>query len=102
MITGGAGYIGSHVVRALVADRQPVVVLDDLSTGDPERLPEGVPLVRGSILDRPLLDRVLREHEVRGIVHDVSGVTPSLVPVRAVQAEPVAVGIDDVGLVPAE
>ncbi|UWE08467.1 UDP-glucose 4-epimerase GalE [Actinacidiphila bryophytorum] len=69
MITGGAGYIGSHVVKALVADRQPLVVLDDLSTGDAERLPAGVPLVRGSVLDRPLLDRVLREHEVRGIVH---------------------------------
>lgn len=69
MITGGAGYIGSHVVKALVADRQPVVVLDDLSTGDPERLPAGVPLVRGSVLDRQVLDRVLREHEVRGIVH---------------------------------
>ncbi|MFG1806097.1 UDP-glucose 4-epimerase GalE [Streptomyces sp. NPDC049040] len=69
MITGGAGYIGSHVVRALVADGQSVVVLDDLSTGDPQRLPADVPLVRGSVLDREVLDRVLREHEVRGIVH---------------------------------
>lgn len=69
MITGGAGYIGSHVLRALVADGQRVVVLDDLSTGDPERLPAGVPLVRGSVLDREVLDTVLREHGVRGIVH---------------------------------
>ncbi|WP_327291144.1 UDP-glucose 4-epimerase GalE [Streptomyces sp. NBC_01198] len=69
MITGGAGYIGSHVLRALVADGQRVVVLDDLSTGDPERLPAGVPLVRGSVLDREVLDRALREHDVRGIVH---------------------------------
>lgn len=69
MITGGAGYIGSHVVRALVADGQSVVVLDDLSTGDPERLPADVPLVRGSVLDRAVLDTVLREHQVRGIVH---------------------------------
>ncbi|MET9223695.1 UDP-glucose 4-epimerase GalE [Streptomyces sp. NPDC003300] len=69
MITGGAGYIGSHVVRALVADGQQVVVVDDLSTGDPERLPAGVPLVRGTVLDRALLDRTLGEHDVRGIVH---------------------------------
>ncbi|MFF6956576.1 UDP-glucose 4-epimerase GalE [Streptomyces sp. NPDC088197] len=69
MITGGAGYIGSHVVRALVADGQQVVVVDDLSTGDPERLPAGVPLVRGTVLDRALLDRTLSEHDVRGIVH---------------------------------
>ncbi|MFF7153471.1 UDP-glucose 4-epimerase GalE [Streptomyces sp. NPDC008139] len=69
MITGGAGYIGSHVVRALVADGQQVVVVDDLSTGDPERLPAGVPLVRGTVLDRALLDRTLSEHDVQGIVH---------------------------------
>jgi UDP-glucose 4-epimerase len=69
MITGGAGYIGSHVVRALTDSGQRVVVLDDMSTGDPERLPAGVPLERGSVLDRPLLDKVLREHAVEGIVH---------------------------------
>ncbi|WP_333769229.1 UDP-glucose 4-epimerase GalE [Streptomyces sp. IBSBF 2435] len=69
MITGGAGYIGSHVAAALVAGGHRVVVLDDLSTGDPARLPAGVPLVRGSILDRAVLDRALRGHEVRGIVH---------------------------------
>ncbi|SHL00074.1 UDP-glucose 4-epimerase GalE [Actinacidiphila paucisporea] len=69
MITGGAGYIGSHVVRALVGGGQRVVVLDDLSTGDPQRLPAGVPLVRGSVLDGAVVDRVLREHAVEGIVH---------------------------------
>lgn len=69
MITGGAGFIGSHVVKALTEGGERVVVLDDLSTGDPARLPAGVPLERGSVLDRELVDRVLREHEVRGIVH---------------------------------
>jgi len=69
MITGGAGYIGAHVVRALAADGIPVVVLDDLSTGDPARLPAGVTLVNGSTLDRPLLDRVLTEHQVEGVLH---------------------------------
>ena len=69
LITGGAGYIGAHVVRALVADGTRVVVLDDLSTGDPARLPDGVDLVTGSTLDRPLLDRVLTEHQVQGVLH---------------------------------
>ncbi|MBM9621618.1 UDP-glucose 4-epimerase GalE [Streptomyces zhihengii] len=69
MITGGAGFIGSHVVKALTEGGERVVVLDDLSTGDPARLPAGVPLERGSVLDRGLVDRVLREHDVRGIVH---------------------------------
>jgi UDP-glucose 4-epimerase len=69
MITGGAGYIGSHVVKALADSGHRVVVFDDLSTGDPARLPEGVPLERGTVLDRAALDRVMREHAVEGVVH---------------------------------
>ncbi len=69
LITGGAGFIGAHVVRALVEDGTEVVVLDDLSTGDPGRLPAGVPLVTGSTLDRALLDRVLAEHRIEGVLH---------------------------------
>ncbi|MEU1122684.1 UDP-glucose 4-epimerase GalE [Streptomyces sp. NPDC005899] len=68
LITGGAGYIGSHVVQEMVR-QEPVVVLDDLSTGRADRLPQGTPLVVGSVLDRELLDRVLAEHAVSGIVH---------------------------------
>ena len=69
LITGGAGFIGAHVVRAMVEAGREVVVLDDLSTGDPARLPAGVPLVEGSTLDRPLLDRVMKEHQVTGVLH---------------------------------
>jgi len=69
MITGGAGFIGSHVVRAMTEAGERVVVLDDLSTGDAGRLPAGVPLERGTVLDRDVLDRVLREHGVDGVVH---------------------------------
>ncbi|MFF2566876.1 UDP-glucose 4-epimerase GalE [Streptomyces sp. NPDC058084] len=69
LITGGAGYIGSHVVKSMTKDGERVVVLDDLSTGDPARVPAGVPLERGSVLDRPFLDRVLRAHAISGIVH---------------------------------
>ncbi|MEU7316859.1 UDP-glucose 4-epimerase GalE [Streptomyces sp. NPDC007083] len=69
LITGGAGYIGAHVARALEAAGERVVALDDLSTGLAERLPAEVPLVRGSVLDRRLLDRVLAEHGVRGVIH---------------------------------
>jgi UDP-glucose 4-epimerase len=69
LVTGGAGFIGSHVVRALIADGARVVVLDDLSTGDKSRVPDGVPLEIGSVLDRALLDRVLAEHRISGVVH---------------------------------
>ncbi|MCF6525190.1 UDP-glucose 4-epimerase GalE [Streptomyces sp. JJ36] len=69
LITGGAGYIGAHVVRAMREAGRPVVVLDELSTGLADRLPADVPLVRGSTLDRALLDRTLARHQVRGVLH---------------------------------
>ncbi|WP_328779199.1 UDP-glucose 4-epimerase GalE [Streptomyces canus] len=69
LITGGAGYIGAHVARAMTGAGERVLVLDDLSAGVPARLPAGVPLVRGSSLDGGLLKRVLAEHAVTGVVH---------------------------------
>jgi UDP-glucose 4-epimerase len=69
LITGGAGYIGAHVVDAMRAAGERLVVLDDLSAGRPGRLPADVPVVNGSVLDRALLDAVLTEHGVRGVVH---------------------------------
>jgi UDP-glucose 4-epimerase len=69
LVTGGAGYIGSHVVRALIDAGMPVVVLDDLSTGLEEFVPETVPLVRGSLLDEDLVAGTLRDHAVTGVIH---------------------------------
>ncbi|MFI2432152.1 UDP-glucose 4-epimerase GalE [Streptomyces sp. NPDC018693] len=69
LVTGGAGYIGAHVVRALVGGDQSVVVYDDLSTGSAERVPEGVPLVVGSVLDAERLTQAVRDHAVTGVVH---------------------------------
>jgi UDP-glucose 4-epimerase len=69
LVTGGAGYIGSHVVRAFVEADEPVVVLDSLTSGHPEFVPPDVPLVRGSILDGDLVRHTLVEHGVRGVVH---------------------------------
>jgi UDP-glucose 4-epimerase len=68
LVTGGAGYIGAHVVAALRTGGESVVVVDDLSTGDRTRV-AGVPLVEGSVLDQSLLERTMREHEVTGVVH---------------------------------
>ncbi|MCT9143468.1 UDP-glucose 4-epimerase GalE [Streptomyces violarus] len=69
LITGGAGYIGAHVVRAMTAAGEQVVVYDDLSTGIAGRVPEGVPLVVGSTLDGERLARTLADHSVTGVVH---------------------------------
>ncbi|QKZ17220.1 UDP-glucose 4-epimerase GalE [Streptomyces chartreusis] len=69
LITGGAGYIGAHVARAMTGAGEHVLVLDDLSAGYPARLPEDVPLVQGSSLDGDLLKRVFAEHSVTGVVH---------------------------------
>ncbi len=69
LITGGAGYIGAHVVRAMLLAGERVVVLDDLSTGNKDRVPEGVPLVIGSVLDRQVLDRTIADHRITGVVH---------------------------------
>ncbi|MEU6307950.1 UDP-glucose 4-epimerase GalE [Streptomyces chartreusis] len=69
LITGGAGYIGAHVARAMTGAGERVLVLDDLSAGYPARLPDDVPLVEGSSLDGDLLKRVFAEHSVTGVVH---------------------------------
>jgi UDP-glucose 4-epimerase len=69
LVTGGAGYIGAHVVKALLAAGQSPVVLDDLSSGFEKFVPQGVPFVQGSILDGDLVEKALREHDVTGVIH---------------------------------
>ncbi|WSQ09623.1 UDP-glucose 4-epimerase GalE [Streptomyces sp. NBC_01231] len=69
LITGGAGYIGAHVVRAMTDAGEQTVVYDDLSTGIADRVPEDVPLVTGSTLDAERVARTLADHEVTGVVH---------------------------------
>ncbi len=68
-MTGGAGYIGAHVVRALAAEGLRPVVIDDLSSGKAAFVPEGVTFVEGSILDTALVTQVLRDHGCRGVIH---------------------------------
>jgi UDP-glucose 4-epimerase len=68
LVTGGAGYIGSHTLLQLTARGERVVVLDDLSTGYRQAV-RVVPLVVGNVGDRALVDKVLREHQVDTIVH---------------------------------
>lgn len=69
LVTGGAGYIGSHVVEELLASGREVVVLDDFSAGLQERLVPGVPVVTASVLDRAAVEGALREHRIDGVIH---------------------------------
>jgi UDP-glucose 4-epimerase len=69
LVTGGAGYIGSHAVLALLDDGWPVVVIDDLSNGTREVVPDEAAFFEGSIGDRTLVERVLRDEKVGAILH---------------------------------
>ena len=69
LVTGGAGYIGSHMVHALADAGEKVVVLDNLSTGFRFLLPPSVPLIVGSTGDRELTARVMHEHRIDAIIH---------------------------------
>ena len=69
LVTGGAGYIGSHVVRAFAETGLEVVVVDDLSSGHRDFVSPDVPLVAGSVVDTELMTRTMREHRVEGVVH---------------------------------
>ena len=69
LITGGAGYIGSHMVHEFVDAGEPVVVLDNLSNGFRFLIPPSVPFVAGSTGDRALLSEVIARHGVTAIVH---------------------------------
>lgn len=69
LVTGGAGYIGSHAVLALVDSGWPVAVIDNLSTGFRFAVPEGVTLYEGDIEDADLLARIFTEQGTGAIMH---------------------------------
>jgi UDP-glucose 4-epimerase len=69
LVTGGAGYIGSHAVLALLDASWPVIVIDNLSTGFRWAVPETATFVEGDVGDQALVESVIREHGVRAIIH---------------------------------
>ncbi len=72
MVTGAAGYIGSHMVRVLQKAALPVVVVDNLSTGHRDAVPAGVPFLEADVADRSVVSSFMRKHGVRVIFHFAS------------------------------
>lgn len=92
VVTGGAGYIGSHVVRALLATGRQVTVIDDLSTGRKDRLPPAVCLRTGSVTDTDLLRQTLLDVAADGVVHLAAKKSPT-----ESMAEPLVYAKENVG-----
>ncbi len=69
LVTGGAGYIGSHAVLALRDAGWPVVVIDNLVTGFRWAVPDDVPFHQGDIADQPFVEEVLRKHAIGAVMH---------------------------------
>jgi len=69
LVTGGAGYIGSHAVLALLDAGWPVAVIDDLSTGFAWAVPEGAAFAKGDVADSALVARLIAEHGIGAILH---------------------------------
>ena len=69
LVTGGGGYIGSHMVHALADSSEAVVVIDDLSTGFRSSLPKSVPLFLGDVGNESLVAEIIETHGVTEIIH---------------------------------
>jgi len=69
LVTGGAGYIGSAMVEALVAARASVVVLDDLRRGRRAAVTDGVPFYQGRVGDKELVRSICKDHEIESCIH---------------------------------
>ncbi len=78
LVTGGAGFIGSHVVDRLLGDGHIVVVVDDLSTGKPENLAAAATFRKGSVADKAFVEEVFGEFSFDAVIHEASHINTSV------------------------
>ena len=69
LVTGGAGYIGSHTAYALLDHGHDVVIIDNLSTGVRENVPDDATFVQGDVADGDLVERIIAENDISAVVH---------------------------------
>lgn len=69
LVTGGAGFLGAHVVRDLLSAGHNVIVLDDLSGGFEENIPAEAKFIKGSITDHELLEQLFNDHKIKYVYH---------------------------------
>lgn len=69
LVTGGAGYIGSHTVRELLEKGNEVIVLDNLSTGFAKALPDNIKLIKGNVGDEKLVAQIINDHNIKDVIH---------------------------------
>ena len=77
LVSGGAGYIGSHMVLALLDAGQAPVIIDDFSTGHEKLVPSGVPLFRGNVGDSALVAEICDSHKIDAVAHFAASIVVS-------------------------
>jgi len=78
LVTGGCGFIGSHVVDRLISDGYIVVVLDDLSTGYMDNLNQGAILYQGDVSDKSFVDKIFEQHEFSYVIHEATKINTNV------------------------
>ena len=69
LVTGGAGYIGSHMAHRLVDMGETVIILDNLSTGVKQNIPDGAHLVEGDVGDSTVVSQLIQKHKINSVIH---------------------------------
>ena len=69
LVTGGCGYIGSHMVWSLLDQQEDVVVIDNLVTGNRDAIPSEATLFEASLADKRTLERIFRENDITDVLH---------------------------------
>jgi len=69
LVTGGAGYIGSHVTEQLIDRKYNVIILDNLKTGHKRLINQKVNFIRGDINNKKLINNIIKQHNIQTIIH---------------------------------